>query len=98
MVYHSSQFSWNFPAVGFAMFSKTLLKTRSLAWNVHCLTCLLCKFEVLCWYDSIRIATASRSSYVISKSLAKASVLASPGIYVRSVGIPAFVGIIASIP
>ena len=93
IVYGPSQFRWNLPIVGSAVFSKTLLKTRSPAWNVGYLTRLLYKFVVICWYDAIRIVVSSMSSSVISKSLARASV-----IYVRSVGIPSSVGIMASIP
>ena len=86
-MYGLSQFGWNLPAVESAVFSKTLLKTRSPAWNVCCLTRLLYKFVVLCWYDAIRTTAASWSSFVISKSLARALVLASLEIYVQSVGI-----------
>ena len=97
IVYGPSQFGWNLPVARFAMFLKTLLKTRSSAWYARCLTHLLYKFVVLCWYDSIHTAATSRSSSVISRSLVRASILASLGISVRSVGISIYVGIMASI-
>ena len=58
---------------------------------------MLYKLASLCWYDAIHTAAASRNSSAISKSLVMASALASSGILVRSVGIPIFMGIIASI-
>ena len=97
IVYGPSQFGWNLPTTGSTLFSKTLLKTRSPTWYACCLTHLLYKFVVLCWYDVIRIVAASRSKFTISRSLVRALVLASSEISVRSVGIPIFVGIMASI-
>ena len=58
------------------MFSKTLLKTRSLARNARDFTCLLYRFVSICWYGAIRTAAASQSLPVISKSLVTASALA----------------------
>ena len=80
------------------MFSKTLLKTNFLALNVRGFTRWLCKFASLCWYDAMRIAATSQSFFVVSRSLVMASAFAFSGIYVRMVGIPIFVGMIASIP
>ena len=97
-MYGPSQFGWNLQAIGSAVFSKTLLKTRSLAWNVRYLTRLLYKFVVLYWYDVIRTATTSQSLSIIFKSLARASAIASLVISVQSVGIPIYVRIMASIP
>ena len=34
-IYGPSQFGWNFLSIGLAMFSKTLLKTKSTSWNVR---------------------------------------------------------------
>ena len=96
-VYGPSQFGWNFLSVGLAVFSKTLLQTRSPSWNVCGFTRLLYRFSNLCGYDAILIATASWSSSTISSSLVMASKLASYGIPIRSVDIPISVGIIASI-
>ena len=80
------------------MFSKTLLKTNSPARNVHDFTRRLCKFASICWYDIIPTAAASRSSLVVSRSLAMASEFAFLGIFVRTVGISIYVGMMASIP
>ena len=80
ILYGPSQFSWNFPAARSAMFSKTLLKARSPARNACCFICMLYRFVILCWYNAIRTVRDSRSSSVISKSLAMASVLACLGI------------------
>ena len=80
------------------MFLKTLLKTRSSVWNARNFTCLLYRFVSLCWYDVIRIVAASRSSSIISKSLVTASLLDFSRTSIQSVGIPIFVGIMASIP
>ena len=44
------------------------------------------------------IAVASRSLSIVSRSLITALTFASSGIYVRMVGIPISVGMIASIP
>ena len=98
IVYGPSQFGWNLPSAGLAVFSKILLKTRSPSWNVRGFTCLLYRFANLCWYDTIRTTAASRSSSAISRSLVTASALAFSGILVQSVVIPISVGIIASIP
>ena len=98
IVYGPSQFGWSFPYAGLAVFSKTLLETRSPSWNVHGFTHPLYRFSSLCWYDAIRTTAASWSSSAISKSLVMASTLASLGILVQSVGIPISLGIIASIP
>ena len=84
--------------MGLAVFSKTHLKTRSLSWNVCGFTRLLYMFANLCWYDVIRTVVSSQSSSTISRSLVTTSTLASSGIPVQSVGIPIYVGIIASIP
>ena len=46
-VYGLSQFGWNFLSVGLAVFSKPLLKTRSLSLNVRGFTHLLYKFANL---------------------------------------------------
>ena len=64
------------------MFSKTLVKTRSSAWNVRGLTHLLYRFIILCWYKAIRITATSWSSFVISKSLMMVLVLVFPRISV----------------
>ena len=93
-----SQLGWNFPSTGLVVFLKTLLKTNSSARNVHEFTRRLCKFASLYWYDAIHTAAASRSSSVVSRSLATASTFAFSGIYVRTMGISIFVGMMASIP
>ena len=80
------------------MFSKTLLKTNSLARNVCGFTRRLCKFASLRWYDVMLTAAASRSSSVVSRSLAMALAFAFSGIFVHMVGILISVGMIASIP
>ena len=80
------------------MFSKTLRKTNSLGRNVHGFTHRLCKFASLCWYDAIRTAVASRSSSVVSRSLAMVSAFAFLEIFARTVDIPISVGMMASIP
>ena len=80
------------------MFSKTLIKTNSSDLNVRCFTSWLCKFANLCWYDVMRIAVASRSSSVVSRSLVIASAFTSSEIYVRMVGISISMGMIVSIP
>ena len=97
-MYGHSQLAWNFPSVGLVVFSKTLLKTNFPALNVRDFTRWLCKFASLCWYNAMRIAATSQSSFVVSRSLVKASEFSFSGIYVRMVGIPIFVGMIASIP
>ena len=79
------------------MFSKTLLKIRSLARNERGFTCMLYRFVNLCWYNAIRTAIGSRSSSVISKSLVTASALAFSGILVQSVGTLISIGITDSI-
>ena len=80
------------------MFSKTLLKTNSPSRNVRGFTRWLWKFSSLCWYDAMRTAAASRSSLVVSRSLAMASTFAFSGISARMVGIPISMGMMASIP
>ena len=80
------------------MFSKTLLKTNFLVRNVRGFTHRLYKFASLCWYDAIRTAAASRSSSIVSKSLATTSTFVFSGIFVYTVGIPIYVGMMASIP
>ena len=75
IAYGPSQFSWNFPAVGSAVFSKTFLNSRSLARNI-CFTCLLYEFVALYWYDAMHTAAASQSSSGLSKSFVMASILA----------------------
>ena len=72
-VYVPSQFGWNFPSVGLAVFSKTLLKTRSPSWNVRGFTCLLYRLTSLYWYDTIHTTIALRSSSSISRSLVPTS-------------------------
>ena len=80
------------------MFSKTSLKTKSPGWNIQGFTRLLYRFSSMRWYDAICTAAASPSSFSMSKSLITNSVFDCSGISVRSVGIPIFFGIIASIP
>ena len=80
------------------MFSKNFLRTRSPGWNIQGFTRLLYRFASLRWYDAIRTAVASRSSSTVSRSLITYSVFDCSGILVRSVGIPIYVRIIASIP
>ena len=46
-MYGPSQLAWNFPSVGLAVFSKTLIKTNSPALNVHGFTRWLCRFANL---------------------------------------------------
>ena len=89
---------WNFPSVGLVVFSKTILKTNSPGRNIRGFTRWLCKFASLCWYHIMRIVAASRSSSIMSKSLAMASTFAFSGISARMVGIPIYVGMMASIP
>ena len=48
--------------------------------------------------DTMRIATASQSSFAISRFLEMASALVIPGTTVRSMGIPISIGIMAFIP
>ena len=93
-----SQLGWNFPSAGLAVFSRALLKTNSPSRNVRGFTCRLRKFFSLYWYDALHTATASRSSLVMSRSLAMALEFAFSGIFARTVGIPIFVGMMASIP
>ena len=97
-MYSPSHLAWNFSATGLAVFSKTILKTNSPALNARDFTCWLCKFASLCWYDAMCTAAASRSSSVMSKSLVIVLVFTSSKIYVRMVGIPISIGMIASIP
>ena len=97
-MYGPSQLGWNFPSTGLTVFSKTLLKTNYPGRNVRGFTRRLCKFVSLYWYDDMRIASASQSSSVMSRSLAMASPFAFLGIYARTVGIPISMGMIASIP
>ena len=97
-MYDPSQLGWNFPSTGLTVFSKTLLKTNSPRRNVHGFTRRLCKFTSLCWYDAIRTTTASRSLSVVSRSLATTSAFAFLGISIRTMGIPIFVRMMASIP
>ena len=75
-MYGPSQFGWKFSTAESIVFSKTFLRTRSPAQNVHYFTCLLYELAALCWYDVMRTVGASRSSFSMSKSLAMASVLA----------------------
>ena len=97
-MYGPSQLGWNFPSAGLAVFSKTLLKTNSPGRNVHGFTCRLCKFVSLCWYDAIRITATSQSLSVVSRSLAPASAFSFSGISIGTMGIPIYVGMMASIP
>ena len=80
------------------MFSKIMIKNHSPGRNVHDFTRWLCKFVSLYWYDAIRIVVVSRSSSIVSRSLATTSAFAFSGIYVRTVDILIFVGMMASIP
>ena len=84
--------------VGLAVFLKILLKTNSTTLNVRGFTCWLCKFSSLCWYDTMRIAAASRSSSSLSRSLVMASAFTSSGTSIRMVGISISMGMIAFIP
>ena len=79
------------------MFSKTRLKTKSPGRNVRGFTRWLCKFASLYWYDTMRIAVASQSSLVVSRSLAMASTFAFSGISAHMVGIPISMKMMASI-
>ena len=98
-MYGPSQLGWNFPSIGLAVFSKTLLKTNSPTRNVRGFTLRLCKFASLYWYDvNICIAAGSRSSLVVSRSLGTASAYSFSRIYVRTMGIPISMGMMASIP
>ena len=97
-MYGPSQLGWNFPSVGLAVFLKTILKTNSIGRNVRGFTHWLCKFANLRWYDAMRTTAVSRSSSVVSRSLAMASAFAFSRIYARTVGILISVGMMASIP
>ena len=79
------------------MFSKALLKTNSPGRNICGFTHRLCMFASLCWYDAICTAAASWSSSVVSRSLATTSTFAFLGISVCTMGIPIYVGMMASI-
>ena len=81
-----------------AVFSITLLMTKSSALNVRGFTCRLCKLANLCWYDAMCIAATSQNLLAVSRSLIMASVFASLGISVRVVGILISMGMIVSIP
>ena len=80
------------------MFSKTLLKTNSLGRNVRGFTRWLWKFVSLCWYDVMSTSAASWSSSIVFRSLAMALAFAFLGISAHTVGIPIYVGMMASIP
>ena len=80
------------------MFSKTFLKTNSLARNVCGFTRRLCKFTCLYWYDVIRTIVASRSSSIVSRSLAMASTFTFSRTFVLTMGISISMGMMASIP
>ena len=97
-IYGPSQFGYNFPADESTVFLKTFLRTRSPCWNIRGFARLLYKFASLRWYDSILTVAASRSSFAMSRSLITDSVFDCSSISVQSVGIPIFVGTIASIP
>ena len=97
-MYGSSQFGWNFTFAELALFSKTLLKTNSLGRDLRSFTRRLCKFSNLYWYEAMRTNAASRSSSFVSRSLAMASTFALSRIYARTMGIPIYVGMMASIP
>ena len=97
-MYGPSQLGWNFPSTGLAVFSKTLFKTNSSGRKVRSITRWLWKFTSLRCYDSMRIASTSRSSSVVSRSLAKASAFAFLGIFARTMAIPISMGMMASIP
>ena len=97
-MYGPSQLGWNFPSDGLDVFSKTFLRTNSLALNVSEFTRRLCQLANLCWYEDMRMAAASRSLSAVLRSLVMASVLVSSEILVRIVGISISVGMIASIP
>ena len=64
-------------SIGLVVFSKTLLKTNSLALNVRGFTRWLCKFSSLCWYDAIHTAAAFGSLSVVFRSLVMALAFAS---------------------
>ena len=89
---------WNFSIDGSVMFLKTFLRTKSPGWNIQGFTRLLYRFASLRWYNAIRTAAASPSSFSMSWSLITYSVFDCLGISVRSVGIPISIGTIASIP
>ena len=97
-MYDPSQLGWNFPSTGLVMFSKTLFKINSQGRTVRGFIRRLCKFANLYWYDAIRIAATSRSSSVVSRSLAMTSTFAFSRIFVRTVGIPISMGMMAFIP
>ena len=97
-MYDPSKVGWNFPLVGLAVFSKTLLKTNSSGTNVRGFTHQLCKFSSLYCYDAISTIAASRSSSIVSRSLAMASKFSFLGISFPMVDSPIFVGMMASIP
>ena len=80
------------------MFLKTFLRTKSLGWNVRGFTRLLYRLANLRWYDSIHTVAALSSSSAMSRSLVIDLVFGCSNISVQSVGMPIFVGIIASIP
>ena len=80
------------------MFSKTFLKTKSLSRNIRGFTRLLYRFASLWWYEALHTATASRSSFAISRSLIKDLAFDCSDVTIRSVGILISVGTIASIP
>ena len=94
----SSHWVWSGGATGLTVFSKTLLKTNSLGRNVRDFTRQLCKFGSLYWYDAMRTVAASRSSSVVSRSLAMALTFAFLRISTRTLGIPIYVRMMASIP
>ena len=97
-IYSPSQFGWNFPADGSAVFSKTFLRTRSPRWNIRGLTRPLYRFAILRWYNAIRTAAASRSLSAMFRPLIIDSIFDCSGILVQSVGIPISIGSIAFIP
>ena len=96
-MYGPSQLGWNFSFARLAVFFMTLLQTNSPGRNVSGFTRQLCKFASFYGYDIMRTAAASRSSSVVSKSLAMAATLASSGIFAHTVGIPIFEGMMGSI-
>ena len=59
-VYGPSQFGWNFPSAGLAVFSKTLLITKSPSWNVRdCI--VLSIFDGTSLYSQLQLRRAHLS-------------------------------------
>ena len=62
-MYGPSQLSCNFSSARLDVFSKTLLKTNSLALNVHGFTHRLCQLANLCWYEVMRTTVVKTKLY-----------------------------------